>query len=280
MKGLLKKADCKNIQHKKLLSGAEIKKISYGVLKEVATFCDNNEICYFLVCGTALGAVRHEGFIPWDDDIDIGMPRADYEKFLNLYQSEKTVLREARSDAKYPYPFAKVCDKETCLMEQIAHPSDLGVYIDIFPLDGMPDNEEACRHHLKMLEWDHRLLTWKRISPRKKVGIGHKLIQLVAKTVLLPVPVSYLVKRIEKRVQKYPYATSQYVGHLVTKAIWGTDIKPKEIFEHPVKQKFEDSEFWVPGEVDRYLTLEYGDYMKLPPKEKQIAKHDFVSFYR
>ena len=123
-------------------------------------------------------------------------------------------------------------------------------------------------------------MTWKRISPRKKVGIGHKLIQLVAKTVLLPVPVSYLVKRIEKRVQKYPYATSKYVGHLVTKAIWGTDIKPKEIFEYPVKQKFEDSEFWVPGEVDRYLTLEYGDYMKLPPKEKQIAKHDFVSFYR
>ena len=280
MKGRLKKADRESVRQNELLSSTEIKNISYRVLTEVAAFCENNGIRYFLVCGTALGAVRHKGFIPWDDDIDIGMPRPDYEKFVCLYHSEETALRDVCFDAEYPYPFAKVCDKKTCLIEQIAHPVDLGVYIDIFPIDGVPEDEKACRRHLKWLEWDHRFLTWKRISHKKRVGFAHKVVQVIAKIVLFPVPVSYLVKRIENRVKKYPYDTSRYVGHLVTKAIWGTDIKPKEIFEHPIKQRFEASEFWVPGEIERYLTLEYGDYMKLPPKEKQVAKHDFVSFYR
>lgn len=263
-----------------LLTNSEIKEIGYKILLDVADFCDENGIQYYLVCGTALGAARHGGFIPWDDDVDIGMPRPDYERFVEMYRSEAYTVCDTRFDKQYPYAFAKVCDRNTCLVENIENPCELGVYIDIFPIDGLPDDERMRKRHLKLIEWDLRVLAWKRISKDKDVGKLHKVVQVIAKTALYFVPVSVLVRKLEYDAKKYPYENSCYVGHFVTKAIWGSDVKPKEFFDDPIRHKFEDKEFWVPGKFDEYLTLEYGDYMKLPPKEKQVAKHDFVAYYK
>ena len=260
------------------ISSSELKSIELSILSEVASFCDNRHIQYILVCGTALGAVRHNGFIPWDDDIDIGMPRPDYERFLCEYSSENFFLKTAKADKYYPYAFAKVCDPKTILIENIDHPCDLGVYIDIFPLDGLPDSEAEQKDHLNRINWDLRVLSSKRISKSKKVGFLHKLIQIAAKMLLVFVPVSVLVGKLEKDVLRYSYETSNFVGHLTTVATWGTDVKPKCIFEHPVKHTFESEEFWIPGNYDEYLSLEYGDYMRIPPIEKQVAKHDFVVY--
>lgn len=264
----------------KRVSNEQIKEIALHILIDVADFCDRHDIRYFLVCGTALGAVRHNGFIPWDDDIDIGMPRPDYERFLKEYRSDGYQLCSNRTDPKYPYAFAKVCDPKTILIEEIADPCSLGVYIDVFPIDGLPADEKERKKHLKLIEWDLRILAWKRIARTRKVGSIHKVIQVAAKSLLKPVPVSKLVDKLEQDAARYPFEDSEWVGHLTTVAIWGDDVKPRRIFDSAVKHKFEDCEFRIPELYDEYLTLEYGDYMKLPPKEKQVAKHDFVAYWR
>ena len=264
----------------KRVSNKEIKDIALQILVEVADFCDQHGIQYFLVCGTALGAVRHDGFIPWDDDIDIGIPRPDYERFIKEYRSNCYQLCTHHTDPKYPYAFAKVCDPKTILIENIADPCKLGVYIDVFPIDGLPSDEKKRKKHLKLLEWDMRILGWKRISRNRKVGFIHKAIQNVAKPILSPVSVTVLVEKQDKDARRYSFENSEWAGHFTTAAVWGNNVKPRRIFDNAVKHKFEAYEFWIPEMYDEYLTLQYGDYMKLPPKEKQIAKHDFVAYWK
>lgn len=260
----------------KELSSSELKKIEFEMLKNVAEFCEASGIMYFLACGTALGAIRHNGFIPWDDDVDIAMPRPDYERFVNTYKSEMYEIIDSRFDEAYPYAFAKVSDKGTVLIENIAKPFPMGVYIDVFPIDGMPNNEEERQKHLNKIEWYTRLLSWKRISKTKKVGMIHKIFQLIAKALLSPVSIKTLVSWLDREVKRYTFENSEYVGHLTTKATWGNDTKPKYIFAQPIKHKFETAEFNLPVFFDEYLTLEYGNYMSLPPEEKRISLHDFT----
>ena len=148
----------------KTVSDSELKTIELEILREVAAFCDAHGVRYYLACGTALGAVRHDGFIPWDDDIDLALPRPDYERFLSLFRSEKHTVLDSRFDDRYPYAFAKVSDNATCLVENIEQPFPMGVYIDLFPIDGLPANEAERKRHLKRIAWDLRILSWKRIS--------------------------------------------------------------------------------------------------------------------
>lgn len=264
----------------KELNSSDLKKIEYEMLTDISIFCEARNIQYFLACGTALGAVRHNGFIPWDDDVDIALPRPDYEKFVNTYKSDKYEVIDSRFDKAYPYAFAKVSDKSTTLIENLAKPFPMGVYIDVFPIDGMPEDEKERERHLQRIDWDMRLLSWKRISKTRKVGPIHKVYQIIAKILLTPFSITDFVKRLDDDVHRYSYEDSAYVGHLVTKAIWGNDAKPKKLFEKAVKHKFETGEFFIPADYDEYLTLEYGDYMKLPPKEKQITRHDFVAYWK
>ena len=268
------------LDEKKEVSPEQIKEIGYRILCDVAAFCEKNGIQYSLACGTTLGAIRHNGFIPWDDDVDICMPRADYERFLDMYVSEKYEIYDTRYQKNYPFTFAKVCDRGTVLVEHMEKPCLFGVYIDIFPIDGLPSDELQRKKHMKKLGWDFRLLAWKRMPKDKKMDFLHKLILITAKAVLHAVPIRFLVWNLEHDVKKYSYARSEYAGHLVSPSPWGNDIKPKSVFENPVRHKFEDSEFFVPGDVDQYLTLEYGDYMQLPPVEKQVSMHDFVAYYK
>ena len=270
----------KLVEQKEEVTPAQVKQISYRILCDVAAFCEKSGIQYSLACGTALGAIRHNGFIPWDDDVDICMPRADYERFLDMYVSKDYALYDTRYQKDYPYGFAKVCDRNTVLIEHIEKPCKFGVYIDIFPIDGLPKSNELRKKHMKKLDWDFRLLAWKRMPRDNKLDIPHKLILLAAKSILHVVPIRVLLRKLEYDVKKYSYTRSDYVGHLVSPAPWGTDVKPKAVFANPVRHAFEDREFFVPGDVDKYLTLEYGDYMQLPPEEKQVAKHDFVAYYK
>ena len=270
----------KPAKQKKEVTPEQVKAIAYDILVDVADFCERNRLQYSLACGTALGAIRHGGFIPWDDDVDICMPRPDYERFLDMYISERYALYDTRYQKNYPYPFAKVCDPRTVLIDDIEDPCKFGVYIDVFPIDGLPDGELQQKKYMKKLGRMLRVLSWKRMLKDKKMDILHKLILLAAKSVLHIVPIRFLLQNLERTVQKYSYTKSDYVGHVVSPAPWGSDIKPKVVFENPVRHVFEDREFFVPGDADKYLTLEYGDYMQLPPEEKRVAKHDFVAYYK
>lgn len=264
----------------KELSKEEIKDIELRILLEVAEFCDNHGIKYFLACGTLLGAVRHKGFIPWDDDVDIAMPRADYEIFVSSFSSENYVMHDFRIDEKYPYPFAKVSDPRTCLIENIESPASMGVYIDIFPIDGLPENEKERKCFFYKLGWRRRVLAWKRNAVCKTEGVVHKIIQIIAKFILKPVSVNSIVYWYDKHVKKYDYETALSVGHFVTKATWGADVKPKSLFSNAIKCEFEQESFWIPSDYETYLTIEYGDYMKLPPEEERVSNHDYMAYWK
>lgn len=270
----------KPVEPKEVVTPEQVKAISYSILTDVAAFCEKNGIQYSLACGTALGAIRHNGFIPWDDDVDICMPRPEYERFLHMYTSEQYVIYDMRYQKNYPYAFAKVCDRNTELLDDIQDPCPFGIYIDVFPIDGLPDSAKLRKKHMRKIAWDLRVLSWKRMHRNKKLTIVHKFILLAAKSVLHVIPIRLLLQKLEHDVKRYSYTSSSFVGHLVSPSPWGTDVKPKAIFENPVRHVFEDREFFVPGDVDKYLTLEYGDYMQLPPKEKQVAKHDFEAYYK
>ena len=262
------------------VSNDELKQIAFEILSDVAKFCDNEGIQYYLACGTLLGAVRHKGFIPWDDDLDIAIPREQYERFVSTYKSERFCISNHSMDSDYPYYFAKVFEPKTILIDDLPKPYNMGVYIDVFPMDGLPDDDAERKKHLKRILWKRRFLTWKRCSLNDNVGLIHKIVRVVMKLVLLSVRTSTLINSLEKELTKYPYEEATDVGALADTSLWGSMIKPKTVFDNPVKLPFETGEFWAPGDYKKALTIEYGDYMKLPPVEKRVQKHGFEAYWR
>ena len=150
---------------------SEIKKIELDILRAFRSFCEKNSLRYFLAYGTLLGAVRHGGFIPWDDDIDVAMPRTDYERFLKEFRDERYEVYDL-SKKGYFYPFAKLCDTTTVLIEEMSVKNSIGVYIDIFPMDGIADNDQSQHSKAKRLM---KLQQHKCISLRTLISMPHGL---------------------------------------------------------------------------------------------------------
>ncbi|MBQ0036985.1 MAG: LicD family protein [Firmicutes bacterium] len=261
---------------KRELTLEEIKKISLDILIDVASFCEQNEITYYLACGTLLGAIRHKGYIPWDDDIDIMMPRPDYNKFLNLYKSTKYELLMP-SEGRYYY--AKVYDTNTIKVEPMIDYKKydyLGIDIDIFPLDGIVnDKNEIERIHNK----SKKLETLLRLS-NQPIFYRKNPIKCINRIIPRMIGSKNLVKMIEKNAQTYSYEDSDYVIRVRNTPNGFTGALKKEVYNSPIKKEFEGHDFYVPRDYDKWLNTFYGDYMKLPPIEKQKAHHNSKCYYR
>ncbi len=249
----------------------DIKKIELNMLKELHDFCIKNEIKYFLAYGTLLGAVRHKGFIPWDDDIDLCMLRSDYEKFIRYFNSDKysICIPGAKS---YNYPFVKVYDKSTILNEKTTSRKTIfGIYIDIFPLDYFPKEQKT----LKKIAHYRNIIDIKNSKLKKKRSILKSIAVFAAKTV-------YLVYSIEKACKKMDVICANIPKtDLLSDLVWGfkSDEKfPSELFLETCCLEFENEEFYAMKEYDRYLRRIYGDYMTLPPIEKRISNHTFDAY--
>jgi len=247
----------------KELTAEQIKKIAFDILLEVTNYCEKNNITYFLACGTLLGAVRHSGFIPWDDDIDIMMPRPDYNKFLDSYKGKYKLCKP--SEGRYYY--AKVFDDKTIKKESNIDEKkykDIGVDIDIFPLDGIVNDERIVNKLYKKEEFLEMLL---RLSNQP---IFHRKNPLKAINRVIPrlIGSKNLVKMIESNAQTYKYEDSDYVVRMRRSTNGFTGALPKEVYEK-LYMKFEGHDFCVPKGYDAWLTRFYGDYMVLPPIEKQ-----------
>lgn len=262
------------------VSNEELKQIAFEILSDVAKFCDDEGIQYYLACGTLLGAVRHKGYIPWDDDVDIAIPREQYERFVSTYRSDRFCISNHSIDPDYPYYFAKVFEPKTILIEDYVKPHNMGVYIDVFPMDGLPDDDAERKKHLKRIRWKKRLLSSKRCSLDMKIDLIHKIVRFFMKLMLLPVRTTTLIDSLKKELMKYPYEEATDVGALADASLWGSMIKPKTVYDNPVKLPFETGEFWAPGDYKKALTIEYGDYMKLPPVENRVSRHAFEVYWR
>ena len=254
------------------LTNEEHKTRALEILLRVAAFCDQNDLTYYLSDGTLLGAVRHKGFIPWDDDIDIMMPRQDYERFIKIFKDESGLELATPYDESPLYYFVKVYDSHTVKIEPISYKRReyLGVDVDIFPLDGQPQKIKQKRflRQNKRISFVYKLLSLSLLLDRKSS---------LKKRMVLPmldmVGTKRLIKWHNKIATKYDYDKCEMVG--IVNGLDGlcSRHEKSKVFYDRVKVSFEGYEFWAPAGYHQYLTDKYGDYMTPPPKEKQVTHH-------
>jgi lipopolysaccharide cholinephosphotransferase len=255
----------------------EIREIEIDILDHIVEFCSNNRIQYYLAYGTLLGAIRHKGFIPWDDDIDIIMPRPDYERFIALFGSNSSSYVLYKQQQDYIYPYAKVARNDTILIENIATNSTIGVYVDVFPLDGLPSDYNLFKKHQKRIQFNKDILSVKRMCFFKRRSLLKMMILPFLRILSLFYSGKFLRYRINNLAQQYKYEESEYVGNI----IWGYGLKcwfKKEIFDEVASLEFEGKIYNVPIGYDALLKGLYNDYMKLPPAEKRISNHNYKAY--
>ncbi len=260
----------------------EHKKIQLQILKEVADFCDSRKLTYFLAYGTLLGAVRHKGFIPWDDDIDIYVPRDDYEKLtasFNKCCQNKNLHLVSPYSASSHHPMVKIVDKRTIKIEKgIEYKSYVpGVDIDVFPLDGQPDNEAAFVKWCKKLKFIYKL-HFIFNSDKKQFNIKSWIAYGIVKYVFRGK--KGLLNTAKKYHQKYNYQNSVYAGSTECFFFELGDRAHKSCFEEYLMADFEGFQFKIPKGYDEVLTNFYGDYMKLPPVEERVTHHQCKVFWK
>lgn len=255
----------------------EIKEIELNLLTEFDKLCKVNHLYYTLCGGTLLGAVRHRGFIPWDDDIDVLMPRPDYERLLNHQSINMDELPDyvqlcSWKDGTLSFPFIKLVDNRT-EVDVDYFDSELGankIWIDIFPIDGNPEDEQELRKIYGKSIRLRKLLSIKLAkSGEGKTRLKRLLKPMIIK-VLSVISIESLCAKIDKLARSYDYGSSKYIGGI----LWGYGPQErisKEAFETPVKLEFEGKYFNAPSNYDEYLTGLYKDYMQLPPEDKRIV---------
>jgi lipopolysaccharide cholinephosphotransferase len=249
-----------------------------NMLKDFHAICDENGLIYNLFGGTMLGAVRHKGFIPWDDDIDVTMPRGDYEKLKSLDLDGTKYEVKCYPMEGYAYPFLKFCQKNTILIEDNLKTeyNILGLYIDVFPVDGYPPEEDETEYLKTRKELKtKRCFACMRPQPSpdrfKKLFFPFRLLQYTWYS--MRGVNRYLSQEVEI-AKRYSYDNSSFV--LCYGAGWGKKGKlEKTYYLDRMLVDFEDIKVWNIREYDIHLTRLYGDYMQLPPKEKQISNHDY-----
>lgn len=257
----------------------ERKQMQLDILVSLDGFCRKHGLRYYLTAGTLLGAVRHQGYIPWDDDIDIAMPRDDYEQFYRLFNEERGSSSPIRlisyRDKSSIYPFLKAIDGRTVVVEQYVDPRyRTGVWVDIFPLDGLRPGDDSP---FKLNCDTQRKYDVIAANPDAATTVFRKY----AKRLIRPLYGKYnlfdLAEKLDKAVASTPLQSSNDVGLV----IWGYGPRERMPFSilDPTELMFEGRMFYAPKDYDAYLTSIFGDYMTPPPESERIA-HACRAFWK
>lgn len=254
----------------------KIQGIEFKILLKIKKICDENDIQFFLLGGTLLGAIRHKDFIPWDDDVDIGMTRENYEKFIKVSSSkleQPYFVQHFTTDKNYPLSFCKVLDTSIKFREKRVENENAknGLYVDIFPFDKMPDNKLLRKIQLIKYKFYNSyievLLGWRRPTGKNRP------IKIIM-DVLNKKEISELVDIRQKIMEKYN--SSDKVGYYYNiSSQYGPDRERIEVSEinKLKKVKFKSEKFPVHENFDDILKRQYGDYMVLPKEKERFAKH-------
>lgn len=254
----------------------DLQKKLLEMLTWLTAFIEKHGLRYYVIGGTMLGAVRHEGFIPWDDDVDIGMPRSDYEKLIDLLSApiEHYVIESTRNDAKdFLYSFAKFYDMNTSMTEYVRKNVKRGVYIDIFPLDGIGNTLEEAQKNYKKIDRQNMLLATKVCAYRKERKWWKNVAVFFGR--LIPGSPKKLTRKLDKLCSERNFDECKYVGLLMSTYRF-REVMKREIFGTPTPYKFEGLTVYGPEKFDEYLTNLYRDWRKLPPEDKRHSAHDFI----
>lgn len=265
---------------------AELKTIELEILTNVANLCDSLGLRYSICGGTLLGAIRHKGFIPWDDDIDMFMPRPDYNKLISYCKNNETAfdLLCFETNPDYGYLFAKAMDKNTVIYEENGNPTnlDMGVYIDIFPIDGLADTYEESKKLFSKTSFKREMLVaknWKRYFRSKTKAWYYEPIRFAFFVVSRFVSRKKLIASIQKQYAHIDFDSCKYAA-TVCGAYRLKEIMPMEVYQPYTELEFEGRKFKAMQAWDTYLKNIYGDYMQLPPEDKRVTHHTFQAFHR
>ena len=239
-------------------------------------YLETNELTYYIVGGTLLGAVRHKGFIPWDDDIDIAMPRNDYEKFIKFYNNEnkRFILETPYENKDFLYTFSKLYDTQTTLIERRRRNFKRGIFIDILPLDGAGMSYKESITLFKKINKMNAFFNARTCAIRKERKWYKNLAIILARIIPLFDDKKYSLK-IDSVVSSLDYSDSLYVANF--SGTYGKkEVVEKRLFGKPCVFEFETLKVKGPEFYNEYLTHLYGDWTKLPPPEKRGIQHDYL----
>ena len=251
----------------------EYKKRILNVLIKIDDICRKNHLRYCICYGTLLGAVRHKGFIPWDDDIDIVMPRKDY------YLLGKYILKHPELELNYidisnrkdtTFYCAKVCDSHTVVREFNIKPlKGYGAFVDVFPFDFLPENEiERKKYMNKALYWERIVQHSIMVKPLKGDNLKHDILLKASFAYSHLFNTSKTLMKMHREFRKNDRNKTEYVGVPYDPHVFLADW-----FAGSIDIDFEGHKFLAPAEYDKVLTARYGNYMQLPPEEERIYKH-------
>lgn len=270
----------------KNLSMADIQKVSLEILKTISNICEKNNFKYFLAYGTLIGAIRHKGYIPWDDDVDIMMPRPDYERLLHYLEKHSRDLGHLKLftpqlNPNYPYMLARISDDRYWIDVKNEKRHGMGIFIDIYPLDGLGNTHEEA---LTLLKKTTKLCSMIFISTRESFhidltkGFFRKFIKYPAYIYAKAFGKNYFVRKLQNELNKCSYENSNIVGA----AAWCTrplkNIYMKEWCVDLMLSDFEDTQFYIPVHYDNMLKVTYGNYMQLPPQKDRIYHHLYKAY--
>lgn len=249
---------------------------------ELKRLCEKHNIKYYMIAGTLLGAVRHKGFIPWDDDMDFAIMRCDYARFLKVCKAElgeDFVLQEMFIDKNYALPMAKLLLKGTVLAEYttVNNKALKGIYIDVFPFDSIPDSEALRKKHSRKIYILKYLFLAKQSYKFPKKGEYKKsLIYALLKFATFFVTKSFLRNSLENELCRFKNEKTKKVAAIGGAYPYSKESVERQWFEESVELDFENIKLSAPKDYTEYLTYFYGDYMTPPPEDKRENRHNVV----
>ncbi|MCI8490010.1 MAG: LicD family protein [Lachnospiraceae bacterium] len=255
------------------------------IFKDIAALCNANDIPYFAIGGTCLGAVRHKGFIPWDDDLDIAIPIEDFEIFAELVKEKLPgylQIYTSKEVKRYRYIFNKVIDTRTTFIEksEVDYPDAYkGVFVDVMPISGVPKpGIKRKLFYIKLYLYTHLNLIIR--VPLDYSTILKRFVARFIGLILKVLPSTYFSDKMMALLKKYPFKTSQYTGYVWSVAHVCKLTFPIEYFADTVELPFEDTTIKCPIGYKQYLTHQFGDYMELPPEEEREHHNGIINLDR
>jgi len=260
----------------------ELKIEELKILEYFDEFCRKHDIKYSLTGGTLIGAVRHQGFIPWDDDIDIMMTRDEYNKFLELYSKENDAANYkliTYNNKNYNYMFAKLVSNDTVLVEDFNKKVEgMGVYIDLFPIDSIGNSYEEAKkriHSIRFLLYLTVASNWRKFYINKHHGFLRQIIRAIFYVLSRGINAKKEFIKIENR---FVFNKDNNYFGCVCGVYEDKEIMDANIFREYQEVLFENKKFMAIKRYDEYLKGLYGDYMQLPPEEKRVPHHTFKAY--